>query len=280
MDKINTSGQKKCNEGNDRDKELEFQKELALEYFHLLHEAEKKQDELHDQLRAQKDLTLQYHQALSMADTENIDLKSRIPELRKHFYSLLSSRRWKMGNALGKIAGLGLMRVSRPGAVDRMQYIFTELGNISLAKSTSGSQTPGKVKQLVIWMQQLDKEFQALLSSRSWKIGNALGLMAKIIPGRRGKRVAVHRMQQIFFEFENWKLTVNTPSLSQKDIAKLHSWLTRLEKELNSFLRSKRWRIGNPLGNATGRLRGRSGKHKDVDRMQSIFDQYKDTYCR
>lgn len=69
----------------------------------------------------------------------------------------------------------------------------------------SGSQNAAETDKLVSWLQQLDSGIVALLSSRRWKIGNALGRALDIILRRQGNKTAADHLQGVLREFRDWR---------------------------------------------------------------------------
>ena len=131
-------------------------------------------------------------------------------------------------------------------------------------------------RPMLKWLERLHKLHQGLLHSRQWRMGNALGKNGNLL--RPGAKVplAVDRMQEIFNEFEVWKQNIDAGAMSQDDIQKLLKWMQKLEKLLQSVLRSRRWKMGCFLGWTARTLLLRPHKTLAVERMQEIFNEFED----
>ena len=125
-------------------------------------------------------------------------------------------------------------------------------------------------RQMVKAMERLHKDFQALLSSRRWKAGS---LVVRIL-GRAKNPKPVIRIKEVFAEFDQWKQNTDLSFISHGEVRKLQRWMERLHKDFQSLLGSRRWKIGNAIGNITTLGIRRSKKPTAVDRMQEIFKQY------
>ena len=253
-------------------------------------------EEFQEQLENQKDLTREYFQALAESDEEQEKLRSRIhvieqqnkqlrhgiQHLHRDFNKLLASRRWKVGNALGGMTAKVLRRSDRKTAADRMMETLDKLDRPDKKLGTSVQKTRGPAetrvfdgRRMIKDTDRLRKDFQALLRSRRWKMGSALGKATGAVLFRSGKATAADRIQKIFTEFEEWRQDIELRFLGSKDILKLQRWINRLDRDFHSLLRSRRWKMGNKLGNAAGYIFRRPGKPGAADRMDKILEKYR-----
>ncbi len=89
---------------------LRYQEDLTREYFHALAEVETEQVEFITQVRT--------------LERENRRLRGWIERLNRLFKALSNSRRWRLGDALGRLAGVFSGRRGRSGAVERINEVF------------------------------------------------------------------------------------------------------------------------------------------------------------
>ncbi|GEM_PF-1598324 len=331
------------------EKQLENQKELTREYFVILSEGEKKQEELKEQLlekeseleqkqkehesgtreleqrlrdmdrtieghkqqirekdssleelekqlASQKNLTTQYFHALAVAEEEQEMIRSRsrsledenrqlqegMNRLHKDFKALLGSRRWRLGNALIGMAAKVLRRSGRKTAADRILETLDKLEHPERQPSPSVPKSeiafaPGKAdgRRMVRDMDRLHKDFKALLGSRRWRMGNALGNITGYLLFRSGKATAADRIERILSEFQDWRQNIEPEFLGPNETHKLQSWINRLDRDLQALLRSRRWKMGNALGRTSAALLRKPARVPAVERMENILVKYR-----
>ncbi|MFP4573996.1 MAG: hypothetical protein ACLFNW_13595 [Desulfobacterales bacterium] len=129
--------------------------------------------------------------------------------------------------------------------------------------------------ELIKSMERLHKFFQQFISSRRWKMGNAVVKTAALLTRRPREANSVNRMHKIFTEFAEWKKTVNPKNLSYYETNKLETWMNDLEKDFQALQTSRRLRLGSKLAAPLKILRWREKRPKATDNMKKIFDQYK-----
>jgi hypothetical protein len=236
--------------------------------------------ELQEQLDSQKSLTTQYFHALAQAEEEQEKFRARAMELadahknlRKDFEAIFRSRRWKISSALARITG----KPRKPKPVERIEKIFKKLDTQTDLSAVAWSQPNASAvmeradgRQMVKAMERLHKDFQALLGSRRWKAGT---LVVRLL-GRAKNPKPVIRINEVFAEFDQWKKNTDPSFISHGEVRKLQRWMKRLHKDFQSLLGSRRWKIGNAIGNITTLGIRRSKKPTAVDRIQEIFKQY------
>lgn len=254
--------------------------------------------ELEKRIKFQEELSGQYHSALVTAEQglenirllnhENKQLTTWLRKLNNGFQALMASRRWKMGNAIGRIIGGILLRSKKPMVVDHIREIFTQFEKANQQAAdyytmpALGNQHDGE--RLLKWMKQLQDDFQALMASRRWRLGNAAFRSIEIMLFRRRMRLAPDYMKEIFTEFENWKQNVfegrPISSLSYGDIKQLLAWMRKLNNNFQAMMASRRWRVGNAMVRFVKSLLFRSRKPMVTDHMQKIFEDYRNVFQR
>lgn len=289
------------------EEQLEAQKDLTHEYFTLLTQAEKEQAELQEnfqelrtdlqkKMEEQQQLVKRYFLALAQAETEQEQLRNQVAvlqhqsqqyldwlqKLQFNIKLLLKSRRWRLGNAVGSIAGFFLGRGQHPTSIQRILKIlnnFEEEVRYSQQKTLhSSEQATHNIKQLFNSIEQLHKHFQAVIRSRRWRLGHALVSFIALLLRRPRHPVSVEHMQDIFYKFQDLKRSTSPQKLSPQQIGQLQTWMTQLENDYKALLKSRRWRLGNFLCSPANILFWRGKRPKAVDRMQEIFEQYKSAH--
>jgi hypothetical protein len=115
------------------------QKNLIRDYFNALAGAEKRQlhlewkvdglsqanNHLQARIKNLREVKDQFKLKVRSLSQERAQLQAWIKELHRQYLSLLSSRRWRIGNALVTYAGFAFGRRGRAQGMDRMGMIFT-----------------------------------------------------------------------------------------------------------------------------------------------------------
>jgi hypothetical protein len=131
-----------------------------------------------------------------MEHADSRQMVKAMERLHKDFQALLGSRRWKAGTLVVRLLG----RAKNPKPVIRINEVFAEFDQWK--KNTDPSFiSHGEVRKLQRWMKRLHKDFQSLLGSRRWKIGNAIGKVTSLGIRRSKKPTAVDRMHDIFKKY-------------------------------------------------------------------------------
>ncbi|MFO7803436.1 MAG: hypothetical protein R6V55_14190 [Desulfovermiculus sp.] len=251
--------------------------------------------ELEEKLESQKYLTQRYHKALAemeaeqdafrnLNDTLQDQLRQQqdiVQKLHKQFQALLQSRRWRIGHALGRVSGIFFRRKSKKRADQRMQELFAQLEAVKIRQSSlSGGSRSFDVKgqNIVKWMEQLSKSFQAVLRSRRWRVGSSLISLFSRVLGRTSRPTSVLRMQKIFDDFQSWKQYRFAGSLTRQEMRQLKNWMDQLEKDFHALLVSRRWRLGCALAWPLGLLYRKSGKTSALEKMDKIFEDYRSEF--
>lgn len=254
-----------------KDQSLQDNENLIREYFHALAEVEAERAKLVKEI----DDLRQDNEKLKDLREENTRLWEWMRHLHRHFLLMLDSRRWRLADALGRCAGYLPGRSSSGGSVERMHEIFTEFE--TYPKSAKASVGPGKERHNGHWMiksmERLEKDFKAVMRSRSWRIGNSIvNFLARLLQRKR-TLTSVDRMQRIFNEFQEWKQTVDTGAMTLMDIERLKRWMEALDKKFQALFASRRWKLGRSLS-APVRIFRRPEKPGVVDRVNAVFKKY------
>jgi len=207
-------------------------------------------------------------------------------KLNTFFQALIASRRWKVGNAIGRIIGGILLRSKKPIVVDHICDIFTQFEKADQQATDDCTMPPPENQQdgerLVRWMKQLQEDFQALMTSRRWRFGNAAFRSIEVILFRPRVQLAPDYMKEVFIEFENWKQKViegrHISSLSYGEIEHLLVWMHMLNSNFQAMMASRRWRFGNATGRFVRSLFFRQRKTIVTDHMQEIFNDYSNVF--
>lgn len=265
--------------GNDNsqaglEKRLQDQKELTLEYFRILARADRELDELREQnlLKAgpaenepntsRRNPAFKYHLALVRAEAENRKLREHVHELRSvlkqlrvSFKALSASRRWKVGDALGRAAAFVSRKRGYVDPVRRMRELFEQIDGLQrkiLRKkpgitrpASAGSARDGGV--LVEQMDRLHRDFQTVIHSYGWRAGDFIVSGFSRVFGHSRELDSVRRIKRIFDDYLNWKKDRPSEPLSSRDIRILDHWIGALKPDFKAFRESRRWRLGNAL---------------------------------
>ena len=276
---------------------------------------------LQKQISTQKGLTRQYHTALSETERENLlqitelskeiqgieeklkdknslisDLQNRLNfqvdqsnqlidwmyKLNDTFQHLLTSGRWRIGNAIVWLGSGILLRPKRPLQADVMSQIFRRFERtekqddfqykpVPLENNLSG-------EQLITWIQDLQWNFHALKLSRRWKIGQRIGKLLDMFRFEPKIQSSPDYILDIFSQFTIWyHNTINNRperSLSQEELKMLINWLRELDEHFQSLIAARRWRLGNAIGRFARALVLRQKAPVAVENMKQILDNF------
>ena len=133
-------------------------------------------------------------------------------------------------------------------------------------------------------MKQLQDDFQALMASRRWRVGNAAFRSIEVMLFRPRIRLAPDYMKEIFTEFEDWKQNAfegkPISTLSYANIKQLLAWMRKLNNNFQAMMDSRRWRFGNAMVRFVKSLLFRPRKPMVTDHMQKIFQDYRNVFQR
>jgi len=254
-----------------------------------LKEKDQSLQEVRNDLQKQENLTRKYFKALTKAEMERVDFLDQIDtlsaekkqlvnwmkHLNRQYFSLMNSRRWRLGDAIVKSSGFLIGRRKHAKGVDRMHEIFVDFRKYLKSTNSTGWSVEAGVdgRRFMKFMERLQKDFQLVMDSRSWRLGNGLIHAASRLVMQKRKPTSVIRMKGIFDEFQAWKGNVNAHSLTGQEIKELTRWLDVVEKDFNALFASRRWRLGKALS-APVRFFRRRAKPDVVERVKAVFEEY------
>jgi hypothetical protein len=220
----------------------------------------------------------------------NADLEKRVAQLNQqmnrwisklhhHYRDLMVSRRWRIGNAAGRMIEIVRFRSRRPHALDHMENLFDQYREFVAGNSTEKARSISEQGALLIgWIDKLQKNFNALIASRRWKIGNCLIRAVEIPLLRPRVPMAPDHMKEIFAQYENWIRHTfqgrSKSAITPKDIQQLSAFIKKLKDNFEAMMVSRRWRYGNAAGRFLGHLLFRPVTPMASDHMQEIFQKY------
>jgi len=158
-------------------------------------------------------------------------LASYLQRIDLEFHKLLQTRRWKIG-----------------GRVVQFYYLFSGRENIPAAREKkiekklkkcrkliySGSYAP-KAENLADWIEELERNYNIIINTRRWKIGNSIVSFLNAILFRKEQENVTARLAGIFAEYHRWKKITGdekTPGLGQ--LAKIVEGYEKRKKEVDA----------------------------------------------
>lgn len=122
------------------------------------------------------------------------------------------------------------------------------------------------------WLFSLQEHHRALLKSRRWKIGHTLTSILNKVLFRKQDSLVTSKIDKVFSQFNSWHKKKGLEDKGiDKDLKKLMGWIAELEKRIKTLLSSRRWKMGNLVGNITSFRFGRKGEPLPVRELNSIF---------
>ena len=122
-------------------------------------------------------------------------------QLEKDVSALSNSARWKVGNALIRIVEIMLFRGRPRLALNHMRDIFREY---QTRKDQGQSISPWLMQE---WMRKLESDYQNILASRRWQVGNSLVRGLEMLLLRKKKPMATDHIQKLFDQFSQDQYT-------------------------------------------------------------------------
>lgn len=283
---------------------LQAQKDLTLEYFTVLSQTEKEQEELReeyssqvaqlqDQLRAkEEELNRQLEQFQSRQQQWQDQLQAKEEELNSQLEQFESRHQELQDQLQAKDEELQDQIQAKDQSVSELQEQLQSQKDLTiryfhaLAKAEKDQdqlrqklwQLKEQNKKLKTWMQQLHKDLQALLGSARWKLGNFAVRTLEVFLLRPRKSMAVDHMQDIFTSFNNkdWKIDLARarPEKAQDRGKQLVHWLGLLQKDFLALKSSLRWKVGQATMRTVEIMLFRGKPGLAIDHMQQIFDDF------
>ena len=146
-------------------------------------------------MEVNKDFVPQFQQYRNHNYNHSVSLDRLMRQLEKDVGALSESARWRTGNVLIRIAEILLMRGKPRLALNHMHEVLSEFHT----KTDQGQNiSPGLMQN---WMCQLEADYQNILASKRWQVGNRLVRVLEIILMRKKNPLVTDHMHQIFDQF-------------------------------------------------------------------------------
>jgi glycosyltransferase involved in cell wall biosynthesis len=138
------------------------------------------------------DLNLMHSQQAARQHDPFMNEDRLINKLEKDVHAFSNSTRWKLGNALLRSVEIMRFRGKSLLALDHMNQIFQDFHSESGATS--------QIKQR--WINKLESDFQDILDSKRWKIGNSLVRCVEVFLLKKKKPMVTDHMEKLFDQFK------------------------------------------------------------------------------
>ncbi|QQS54593.1 MAG: glycosyltransferase [Candidatus Competibacteraceae bacterium] len=198
-------------------------------------------------------------------------------QLEQDAEALFASWRWRVGCFIVRIAELALLRWNVCLTADHMRKVFNDIRLYEAKKKQNRNENlafkynPGDFNTLIEWIQLLKKDFEALLCSKRWQVGNALICFPKIIFSREIRASYTDNLNTIFTEFESW---LPRQKNDEKNIHILINWLNQIDSNFNKLFASKPWRLGHFVISIIEQVIGRGHPYLAADDIKKIILNY------
>ncbi len=127
-------------------------------------------------------------------------------QLTKDLWKILYSARWKFGDGVLRMVEISLFRFKRNLAADRIKIALTEFEQWrkdSYSNLRNPSAEKDDIRQLRQWMGRLNKDYNLLMKSSRWKIGNTVVRPVEVLLFRLKRDMAADRIQRIFQDYRS-----------------------------------------------------------------------------
>jgi len=196
---------------------------------------------------------------------------------KKELIDRLNAQKLEIGKIQDELSAVQTDRNKQQGHIHSLTAEISEL-------QSDREMLNKKARQNGKWMRQLENDLNALLDSKRWQTGNFLIRMLEIIllKGRSGG--APQHMREIFESFHSSELPspVSAHTEASQEQFNIHPNLSYdglmrlLEKDINAFAASARWKVGHTIIGLIEKLLLRGRSRLALDHMQDIFKEYKD----
>ena len=150
------------------------------------------------------------------------------------------------------------------------KYKNSQLTVANSRLSSLNDQYARKNGQLEYRMDQLQRDFKALMGSRRWQVGNAVIRFIEIILFKGRKPGAADHMQQIF----NNLLNLNQQMIRHDRFINEDRLIGQLEKDVHALSDSVRWKVGNAVIRGVEIMSFRGKPRLALDHMNQIFKDF------
>jgi len=250
--------------------DLHAQKTMTSRYFNELASAEKL---LNDQssLQARNKVISKQNKNLLK---HNKDFYLAIVRLEKELNNLVSSARWRTGNAFIRLVERVLLREQQPLSVDGMSKEIFELKqkykkNYLPGGKKKDAEFSRKSDELLNLVLLLQKDIKLIKCSARWRVGNLLIKLFEILTFKPGKRSEFDRLQGILE-----KIATQVQEGKSADPEILERKLEKIYHEFKKIKSSTRWRVGDSLFSFVDKLLLRSGKPTAMDHALKLLARY------
>ncbi len=134
-----------------------------------------------------------------------------------------------------------------------------------------------ELMRLKRWIEQLQRDFSALLGSRRWRVGNVMVSAAKRGRRRNQKPASLVHAEEIFTKFNTWKQTAPAqikPAPGRVRKIPVSQLMEQLENDVSALSKSTRYRAGNFITRIPGLLLFRKKPRLAMDHMMELFRDY------
>jgi hypothetical protein len=175
--------------------QLQLKEALVHEYFHALAKTERRQAE-----RIKKSYAFLPAEDVPTAYSEDdiVLLKKWTRQLHRELKFLNRSRKWKIGNRIIRILTLGRSEPQMNSSMDRLGDMLQQLESRSFEQERNS-------KELILRIQNIQKEFNAMIRSPRWRIGHIAVNMAKMAFLKKNPQGASERIKDILNRFDEWQ---------------------------------------------------------------------------
>ncbi|MBP6242559.1 MAG: hypothetical protein KA361_00105 [Chromatiaceae bacterium] len=148
------------------------------------------------------------------ASREVAQLRKWLARLDRDFRALMQSQRWRLGGILTLPLAIAKGGGEARLAADALRETF--LGYHAWVPS---GDTPRDLRQLDTWLLQIERDLDALLASRRWRLGHALVGRLEHLLGRGRPRLAVEEMREILNLARRWREGPGHPTPPARAVA-------------------------------------------------------------
>ena len=219
--------------------------------------------DLEKQHHQQEELSRQYYQALQDAEEIHQD----------HVDTLERQMRQKEAN----LERLENRLNDQDGIIARQRNALIDAEK----EAAANRQLKQANRQLNAWMQELQNAFQALVASRRWKFGHAVGRAVEVLRFRATGPTALDQIRGIFGQFAHTPQPEPDPPPQTgypvfHDGEVLISWMQQLQRDFQAFIGSHRWRWGHATVRLAEMLLLRPKVLLAPIHMAEVFAQFED----
>ncbi len=265
------------------------QEELCHQYYDEIVKTEQESQNNLSEVNRLNNSLRQKNEKIESLNHAISQLHSYMADLNHAFKALIASKRYRLGNMIGRFFEFLRFRSKSFTAVAQIEGIFAQYnksGKSQKCLDSNNSMLSFRTRPansyegvlLISWMIQLERDFRSFLDTRRWKTGNSIIRKLEILRFKRKVYLAVDHMSAILNDFKKWYDSGlsdrSGSSLTYKEIEKLKDWMSHLEHDFQATLKSRRWRLGCFMAKIYERFTNRKTRVIVSDCMQDIFNDY------